>query len=136
MSGSPDAWSFCRIIFMRMKITRWWEPRGTATRAGTSLEQLEKLLTREEQRLRISFEAAKAAGYRKYIMFLHYPPTSIYEEGKAVLPEWRRNTGRKRWFTPIAMGEDGMETVSGKLAWDRVRLVSSDYLRFVPDRIL
>ena len=35
-----------------------------------TLEHLEKLLDREESRLRVSFEAAKEAGYRKYIMFL------------------------------------------------------------------
>ena len=31
------------------------------------------------ERLRCSFEVAKAAGYEKFIMFLHYPPTSIGE---------------------------------------------------------
>ena len=30
-------------------------------------------------RTRCSFEVAKAAGYEKFIMFLHYPPTSIGE---------------------------------------------------------
>lgn len=32
------------------------------------------------QRLRKSLELAGANGYRKYIMFLHYPPTNILEE--------------------------------------------------------
>ena len=39
----------------------------------------QKLVQREAERLRTSFEAAKAAGFRKYIMFLHYPPTSVLE---------------------------------------------------------
>ena len=34
----------------------------------------------ELERLRISFEQAKSAGFTKYIMFLHYPPTSIGEQ--------------------------------------------------------
>ena len=38
-----------------------------------------KLVDRELSRLRKSFELAKADGYRKYIMFLHYPPTNILE---------------------------------------------------------
>jgi predicted phosphohydrolase len=42
-----------------------------------------KLVEREIQRLRKSFELAKADGYRKYIMFLHYPPTSILQERSA-----------------------------------------------------
>jgi len=35
---------------------------------------------RELVRLRRSFELAKAGGYRRYILFLHYPPTNILEE--------------------------------------------------------
>ena len=43
-------------------------------------EHSRKLVERELERLRLSFEAARAAGYRKYILFLHYPPTSILED--------------------------------------------------------
>ena len=39
-----------------------------------------KLVAREMTRLRDSFEQAREAGYRKFVMFLHYPPTSILEE--------------------------------------------------------
>lgn len=31
---------------------------------------------RELERLQVSFEAAREAGYQKYLVFLHYPPTS------------------------------------------------------------
>ena len=37
-------------------------------------KQAKKLVAREAERLRISFESARGAGFRKYIMFLHYPP--------------------------------------------------------------
>ena len=43
-------------------------------------EHARKLVERELLRLRKSFELAKADGYRKFIMFLHYPPTNILEE--------------------------------------------------------
>ena len=43
-------------------------------------EHAKKLVERELERLRVSFEAARAAGYRKYILFLHYPPTNILED--------------------------------------------------------
>ena len=43
-------------------------------------KQAKKLVAREAERLRISFESAREAGFRKYIMFLHYPPTNIVEE--------------------------------------------------------
>lgn len=99
-------------------------------------EQLEKLLSREEARLRTSFELAKAAGYRNYIMFLHYPPTSIYEEesrftkmaeeygAKKVI--YSHCHGRKRYGDSIRGYRNGIE----------YKLVSSDYLRFRPERIL
>lgn len=41
-----------------------------------SFEHFLKIQERETQRLRMSFEAARKAGFRKYIVFLHYPPTS------------------------------------------------------------
>lgn len=45
--------------------------------------QARKLVARETERLRQSFQMAQQAGYRKFILFLHYPPTSILEETSA-----------------------------------------------------
>lgn len=42
-------------------------------------EKLNEMFKGKLERLRYSFEVAKAAGYEKFIMFLHYPPTSIGE---------------------------------------------------------
>ncbi len=99
-------------------------------------EQLEKLLAREEERLRISFELAKAAGCRNYIMFLHYPPTSILEQESrftelakeygAAKVVYSHCHGPKRYGDSIRGYRDGIE----------YKLVSSDYLRFRPERIL
>ena len=52
-------------------ITGWDEEREAHAR---------KLVDREMSRLKDSFAQAEAAGFRKYIMFLHYPPTNILEE--------------------------------------------------------
>ncbi len=54
--------------------------KGYAFEYKDSYEHFEKIRDRELQRLKISFEQAKKAGFRKYIMFLHYPPTSIGEQ--------------------------------------------------------
>jgi len=110
--------------------------KGYCDEGRDTPEQLEKLLFREEARLRTSFELAKAAGYRKYIMFLHYPPTSIYEDesrftrmageygaGKVIYSHCH---GRKRYGDSIRGYQNGIE----------YKLVSSDYLRFKPERIL
>ena len=42
-------------------------------------EHAQKLVEREAERLRISFEAAVRDGYSRFIMFLHYPPTNILQ---------------------------------------------------------
>ena len=41
-----------------------------------SLEHYEKLRDRETERLRTSLRAAREAGHRRFLIFLHYPPTS------------------------------------------------------------
>ena len=45
-----------------------------------SIEHFLKIREREVERLRTSFDKAKADGYSKFIMFLHYPPTTIGEQ--------------------------------------------------------
>lgn len=110
--------------------------KGYCDEGRDTPQQLEKLLSREEARLRLSFEAAKADGYRKYLMFLHYPPTSIYEEESrftkmaeeygAEKVIYSHCHGRKRYGDSIRGYRNGIE----------YRLVSSDYLRFIPERIL
>ncbi|MEE0546692.1 MAG: metallophosphoesterase [Peptococcaceae bacterium] len=99
-------------------------------------QHAEKLVAREMVRLRDSFEQATAAGYRKFIMFLHYPPTNILEDASP--------------FTDIAE-EYGVETVvyshchGAKRFGDSLRgtvrgvnymLVSGDYLDFKPALVL
>ncbi|MBR2765357.1 MAG: metallophosphoesterase, partial [Blautia sp.] len=59
----------------------WLDRRGRIVDWDAGEEaHAKKLVERELQRLRTSFELAKADGFRKYIMFLHYPPTNILEE--------------------------------------------------------
>jgi len=109
--------------------------KGYCDEGRDAPEQLEKLLSREEARLRMSFELAKAAGYRKYLMFLHYPPTSIYEtesrftrmaeEYGASKVVYSHCHGQKRYGDSIRGWRNGIE----------YKLVSSDYLRFWPEKI-
>lgn len=54
--------------------------KGYCYEGKDSEEHFLKIRDRELQRLEQSFEMAVAAGYKKYIMFLHYPPTSIGEQ--------------------------------------------------------
>lgn len=99
-------------------------------------EQAKKLVDREMARLRESFCMAREAGYRKFVMFLHYPPTNILEKASP--------------FTKIAE-EYGVSVVvyshcHGESRFgDSIRgihhgipylLVSGDYLNFHPELVL
>ena len=54
-------------------------------------EHAKKLVDREFDRLHISFEAAKAAGYRRYILFLHKVLCFIFYEVRNSEISWQRS---------------------------------------------
>ena len=60
-----------RKILLRGNHDMFWDVKKT--------EKLNEMFKGKLERLHCSFEAAKAVGYEKFIMFLHYPPTSIGE---------------------------------------------------------
>ena len=94
------------------------------------------LVGRETERLEYSFELAKNAGYSKFIMFIHYPPTNILQKVSAFtrLAEryhvehvvYAHCHGRKRF-------DDSLKgTVNGVT----YHLTSGDYLNWHPEKIL
>ncbi len=99
-------------------------------------EKAKKLVQREAERLRISFEAAKVAGYSKYIMFLHYPPTSVIEE-ESVFTRMAEEYGAEHVVYSHCHGEPrSADSIRGKFHGIEYHLVSGDYLNFKPERIL
>lgn len=99
-------------------------------------EKADRLIEREISRLRASFEAAKRDGFDRFIMFLHYPPTDITETDSPftrMAEEYGVDKviyahchGEKRFGDSIAGYHNGVEYM----------LVSGDYLRWMPLRIL
>ena len=108
-------------------ITGWDEKRE---------EHAKKLVTREMERLRESFRQAEAAGYRKFILFLHYPPTNILEETspfteiaeehKVSAVVYSHCHGESRFGDSIREMYHGIPYM----------LVSGDYLNFRPAMVL
>lgn len=95
-----------------------------------------KLVERELQRLRRSFELAKADGYRKYIMFLHYPPTSILEE-RSGFTDVAEEFDAEQVVYAHSHGESRFgDSIHGKYRGRVYHLVSGDYLRWKPLKIL
>ena len=96
----------------------------------------EKLVKRELVRLRKSFELAKAAGYRKFIMFLHYPPTNILEK-RSGFTDMAEEYGAEQVIYAHCHGERRFyDSIHGEYRGRNYHLTSGDYLRWKPLKII
>ncbi|MBB5263042.1 hypothetical protein HNP82_000136 [Catenibacillus scindens] len=94
--------------------------------------QAKKLVDREMTRLRESFRLAYGAGYRKFIMFLHYPPTSVLEK-TSPFTEIAREYGVETVVYSHCHGESRFgDSIRGDFQGVHYILVSGDYLNFHP----
>lgn len=99
-------------------------------------EQAEKLVQRETGRLRESFRLARSAGYSKFIMFLHYPPTSILETSSAFTEIARENRVSAVVYSHCHGESRFGDSLRGEYQGIQYFLVSGDYLNFHPRLIL
>ncbi len=115
----------------------WLDRRGRVVDWDEEAEQRSKKLTeRELQRLRLSFEAARADGYRWFIVFLHYPPTSILEE-ESGFTAMAEEYGAEQLIYAHCHGESRFhDSIEGEKNGVRYSLVSGDYRRWMPLKIL
>ena len=96
----------------------------------------EKLVEREVERLRASFEAARRDGYRRFIMFLHYPPTNILER-RSAFTDIAEEYGADKVIYAHCHGRTRFhDSLEGTVRGVEYRLVSGDYLLWKPERIL
>lgn len=99
-------------------------------------EHAAKLVDREAKRLRTSFESARSAGYSKYVMFLHYPPTNIMEK-ESVFTKMAEEYHVSAVVYAHCHGENRFhDSIQGIFHGIPYYLVSGDYLDFHPKRIL
>ena len=99
-------------------------------------EHAKKLVARELVRLRTSFEKAKAAGFRKFIMFLHYPPTNILEQ-RSGFTDMAEEFGAEQVIYAHCHGESRFhDSIEGMFRGRQYRRVSGDYLKWIPLKIL
>lgn len=99
-------------------------------------EHAKKIVARERERLRISFEAAKADGYRKFVMFLHYPPTSVIED-ESCFTRMAEEYRAEQVVYAHSHGESRFhDSVLGERNGIFYRLVSGDYLQWKPVKLL
>lgn len=110
--------------------------KGYCYEGKDTIEHFLKIRDREVERLRVSFEAARNAGYSKYIMFLHYPPTSI-GEFSSPFTEMAEEYGAEHVVYAHCHGRARFgDSYLGEVNGIEYHLVSGDYLGFKPERIL
>ena len=98
--------------------------------------QAEKIIQRELVRLRASFEAARADGHNRFIMFLHYPPTSIIER-RSPFTDLAEEYGAHQVLYAHSHGEARFHnSVEGNFRSIEYTLVSGDCLRWAPHKVL
>ena len=96
----------------------------------------EKIIQRELLRLRESFEAARADGHNRFLMFLHYPPTSILER-RSPFTELAEEYGAHQVIYAHSHGEARFHgSIEGEYRSIEYSLVSGDYLRWTPRKLL
>lgn len=110
--------------------------KGYCYEGKDSPEHFEKIRNRELQRLRISFEKAAGAGYRKFILFLHYPPTSIGEQSSPFTRMAEEYGVGQVVYSHCHGKERYDDSLKGEVNGIEYKLVSGDYLKFRPERIL
>ena len=96
----------------------------------------QKLVERETERLKASFEAARADGYTRFLMFLHYPPTSILEKNSAFTAMAERYKAEQVLYAHCHGESRFHDSLSGRHHGIRYQLVSGDYLNWTPFKVL
>lgn len=110
--------------------------KGYCYEGRDSVEHYLKLMKREQDRLQKSFDAAQAAGFHQFILFLHYPPTSIGEE-ESVFTKMADDYHVSQVIYSHSHGQERFhDSIQGTFHGIEYRLVSSDFLKFRPVKIL
>lgn len=110
--------------------------KGYCYEGKDSYEHFEKIRNRELERLRISFQQAVEAGYQKFIMFLHYPPTSIGEM-ESPFTNMAKEYGVEKVVYSHCHGKERFEdSYRGIVDGIDYQLVSGDFLKFKPLKLL
>lgn len=103
---------------------------------GVNEEQASTLIRQELIHLRASFEAAKADGYRKFIVFLHYPPTSVSRQSSP-FTDIAEEYGAEQVLYAHCHGEANFHnSIEGPFRSIKYTLVSGDCLRWSPHKVL
>lgn len=130
-----------RLLFLQNNYYTYGEyalvgTKGYCYEGKDSPEHFARIVDRELARLRVSFDTAKAAGYDHFIMFLHYPPTSIGEMESGFTAMAEEYGAEKVVYSHCHGQERYFDSFMGEVNGVEYSLVSSAYLKFKPALIL
>lgn len=103
--------------------------------AGETVSGDRKVLLREEQRLRVSLDAAKKQGL-KPIAFLHYPPIYWNSRNDLMLKTLHDFDVKDCYYGHLHGTQAHARAEKNSVDGIRYHLVAGDYLQFVPEKIL
>ena len=110
--------------------------KGYCFEGKDSRQHADMLIDIEAKRLKTSFEAARADGYEKFIVFLHYPPTEIGQI-KSRFTLMAQIYGAEQLIYAHCHGKERFhDSLMGNVNGVRYSLVSGDFLEFEPKLIL
>ena len=95
----------------------------------------QKLIEREAERLRLSFEKARMDGYSRFIVVLHYPPTSILERNSVFTAMAEEYRAEQVIYAHCHGDRRFHDSIEGRHHGIMYRLASGDYLKWLPLRI-
>ena len=110
--------------------------KGYTWEGKDSREHAQMLVEREIERLKQSFELARADGFSRFIMFLHYPPTNILERNSAFTKMAERYHAEQVVYAHCHGEERFHDSIRGMKRGIRYSLVSGDCLRWHPLKVL
>ena len=96
----------------------------------------EKIYKREVLRCTLSFDKAVESGYNKFIFTLHYPPTNDKKERSAFLDIAEKHRPHTVLYGHLHGENSFYASIMGEVDGINYKLVSADYLDFMPLKIL
>ena len=112
----------------------WVYVPGEGSSDGTPDDDA-KVLAREEQRLRVSLQAAASQGL-KPIAFLHYPPLYWTNRNEPLLAAMRDFGVTDCYYGHLHGAQTHARAEKGMVDGIRYHLIAGDYLQFVPENVL
>ena len=130
-----------KLAFLQNNYYTWEEyalvgTKGYCYEGKDTPEHFEKIRDRELDRLQVSFDSARADGYDRFIMFLHYPPTSIGEMESGFTRMAEQYGAKKVIYSHCHGKERYFDSFMGEVNGVEYSLVSSDYLKFRPALVM